>query len=124
MNCDNGTAVASAGTITIDVTELARRVAQARPELRIGVGEDGKVVLPNRQDVADALAGHALELVGRTWRPGDPPAPAVQITGPGPIWAYLRIAHSLHGRVPRLAYVGPACPDGIVVFDHGHGAGA
>ena len=30
-----------------------------------------------------------------------PPGADVTLTGPGPVWLYLRLAHTLHGRVPR-----------------------
>jgi len=41
----------------------------------------------------------------------------VVLTGQGPIWLYLRIAHSLHGRAMRLSYVSPASGE-VLVFDH------
>lgn len=79
-------------------------------------GADGKLNLPATQTTADALAVAALTLVG-PWNPGDTPA-VVTITGPGPVWGYLTIAHALHGRVAKLIYAAPNAPE-ITVFSHG-----
>lgn len=41
----------------------------------------------------------------------------VTLTGPAPVWLYLRIAHALHGRCRQLLYTSPV--SGIVpIFDH------
>lgn len=49
--------------------------------------------------------------------PGQP-VEGVTLTGPGPVWGYLTIAHALHGRVPRLLYAAPNAPE-LVIFSHG-----
>lgn len=41
----------------------------------------------------------------------------VVLTGRGPIWLYLRLAHALHGVVRSLTYRAPEAGD-ILVFDH------
>ena len=41
----------------------------------------------------------------------------VILTGQGPIWLYLRIAHSLHGKVRKLCYDSPVTGE-LVIFDH------
>lgn len=41
----------------------------------------------------------------------------VVLTGQGPIWLYLKIAHALHGKVRRLIYRSPVTGD-VVIFDH------
>jgi len=41
----------------------------------------------------------------------------VTLTGAGPIWLYLRIAHALHGKVRSLTYNSPTTGD-VVIFDH------
>lgn len=41
----------------------------------------------------------------------------VVITGAGPIWLYLKIAHALHGVAKKLIYRSPVTGD-IVIFDH------
>jgi hypothetical protein len=41
----------------------------------------------------------------------------VVITGQGPIWLYLKIAHALHGVARKLIYRSPAAGD-VIVFDH------
>lgn len=41
----------------------------------------------------------------------------VVLTGAGPVWLYLKIAHSLHGKVRRLIYRSPVTGD-VVIFDH------
>ncbi|MCF7786755.1 MAG: CRISPR-associated protein Csx3 [Prosthecobacter sp.] len=41
----------------------------------------------------------------------------VTLTGPGPIWLYLRIAHALHGIARILTYDSPVTGP-VVVFDH------
>lgn len=39
------------------------------------------------------------------------------ITGPAPVWLYLKIAHALHGKARKLIYRSPVTGD-IVIFDH------
>lgn len=41
----------------------------------------------------------------------------VVLTGQGPIWLYLKMAHALHGVARRLIYRSPVAGD-LVVFDH------
>jgi len=41
----------------------------------------------------------------------------VVLTGAGPIWLYLKIAHALHGKVSKLIYNSPTTGD-LVIFDH------
>lgn len=41
----------------------------------------------------------------------------VTLTGPGPVWLYLRLAHALHGRARKLIYDSPVTGE-VVVFDH------
>ncbi|MCX8023439.1 MAG: CRISPR-associated protein Csx3 [Syntrophorhabdaceae bacterium] len=41
----------------------------------------------------------------------------VVLTGQGPIWLYLKVAHALHGKVRRLLYRSPVTGD-VVIFDH------
>ncbi|RME39728.1 MAG: hypothetical protein D6794_03385 [Deltaproteobacteria bacterium] len=51
----------------------------------------------------------ALELAGEGGE--------VCLTGPGPVWLYLRLAHALHGKVRRLAYESPVT--GVVeIYNH------
>ena len=46
-----------------------------------------------------------------------PPGADVVLTGPGPVWLYLRLAHKLHGRARRLSYDSPVTGP-VIVFDH------
>lgn len=83
-------------------------------------GVDGKVNLPATDDVALALGAAALTIAlgGKTsWSPGDPIPDSVTLTGPGPVWGYLAIAHSLHGCVPALYYSAPNAT--IKIYGHG-----
>lgn len=41
----------------------------------------------------------------------------VILTGQGPIWLYLIIAHALHGKVKSLRYTSPVTGE-ITIFDH------
>lgn len=41
----------------------------------------------------------------------------VLLTGAGPVWLYLKIAHALHGQARRLIYRSPVTGD-VVIFDH------
>jgi len=41
----------------------------------------------------------------------------VVITGAGPIWLYLKIAHALHGLATSLTYNSPVTGD-VVIFNH------
>ncbi len=47
----------------------------------------------------------------------------VLLTGQGPVWLYLRIAHALHGKARKLIYRSPALKKDekqvdVVIFDH------
>ena len=79
-------------------------------------GADGRLNLPATQETADALARGALALLP-PFVPGDAPI-TVTLTGAGPVWGYLCIAHALHGRAARLVYSAPNAP-AITVFSHG-----
>jgi CRISPR-associated Csx3 family protein len=75
--------------ITIDVKEI--------------YGEQAKLAaLPEYVAAAKAAAGRGNEVV---------------LTGPGPVWLYLVLAHALHGIATRLVYNSPATGD-VVIFDH------
>ena len=41
----------------------------------------------------------------------------VVLTGQGPIWLYLKVAHALHGKVASLIYDSPVTGE-VVVFNH------
>ena len=41
----------------------------------------------------------------------------ITLTGPGPVWLYLLLAHDLHGKAKVLTYTSPASGD-VTVFDH------
>lgn len=41
----------------------------------------------------------------------------VVLTGQGPIWLYLKVAHALHGRAKKLVYTSPVTGE-VVIFDH------
>lgn len=79
-------------------------------------GPDGKLNLPATQETADRLAEAATAMVGGEWHPGDERYTAI-LTGAGPVWGYLCIAHALHGRVASLTYEAPNAS--IIVFRHG-----
>lgn len=44
----------------------------------------------------------------------------IVLTGPGPIWMYLSVAHALHGVARRLVYRSPVAGD-VTIFDHDPG---
>jgi len=76
---------------TIDVSQLYRQAGTAR-----------LAELPNYERTVLELAGTGGE---------------VTLTGPGPVWLYLRLAHALHGRVKRLCYDSPVT--GVVeIYNH------
>lgn len=41
----------------------------------------------------------------------------IVLTGQGPVWLYLKIAHALHGKARKLVYRSPVTGD-MVIFDH------
>lgn len=41
----------------------------------------------------------------------------VVLTGQGPVWLYLKVAHALHGKVCKLSYDSPVTGT-MVIFDH------
>jgi hypothetical protein len=95
--------------LTLNFADIAAR-AGFLPEA------SGKLNLPATQQTADALARAAIELVGGPWQPGMSRIEAT-LTGAGPVWGYLAIAHALHGRVTKLVYAAPNAE--ITVFGHG-----
>jgi hypothetical protein len=46
-----------------------------------------------------------------------PPGEDVTLTGPGPVWLYLRLAHELHGRARILVYDSPVTGP-LEIFNH------
>lgn len=41
----------------------------------------------------------------------------ITLTGAGPIWLYLRLAHALHGKARSLTYNSPVTGD-VLIFNH------
>lgn len=41
----------------------------------------------------------------------------VLLTGAAPVWLYLRIAHTLHGKAQKLYYSSPVTGE-IIIFNH------
>ncbi len=41
----------------------------------------------------------------------------ITLTGPGPVWLYLAVAHALHGKARSLRYDSPVTGP-VVIFDH------
>lgn len=65
--------------------------------------ETAKLVrLEEYEEKARELAGNGNEVV---------------LTGQGPVWLYLKIAHALHGKVRSLRYVSPVTGE-VVIYDH------
>ena len=46
-----------------------------------------------------------------------PAGDEVTLTGPAPVWLYLRVAHALHGHARRLLYDSPVTGP-VEIFDH------
>jgi hypothetical protein len=46
-----------------------------------------------------------------------PPGADVTLTGNGPIWLYLRLAHAVHGRARKLFYLSPVTGP-VEIFNH------
>ena len=46
-----------------------------------------------------------------------PPGADVTLSGNGPVWLYLRLAHALHGRARKLFYDSPVTGP-IEIFNH------
>lgn len=66
-------------------------------------GETAKLSdIPAYCDAAIDMAGEGNEVI---------------LTGAGPVWLYLKIAHALHGKARRLIYRSPVTGD-VVIFDH------
>ena len=57
----------------------------------------------------DTYLGQARELAGE--------GNDVVLTGVGPVWLYMKIAHALHGKASKLLYRSPVTGD-VVIFDH------
>jgi hypothetical protein len=46
-----------------------------------------------------------------------PPGADATLTGPGPVWLYLRLAHALHGHCRTLTYDSPVTGP-VTIFNH------
>ena len=46
-----------------------------------------------------------------------PPGAEATLTGNAPVWLYLRLAHSLHGRARKLSYDSPVTGS-VEIFNH------
>jgi CRISPR-associated Csx3 family protein len=57
----------------------------------------------------DEYAAKALEAAGE--------GNEIVLTGRGPVWLYLLIAHALHGKARKLSYDSPVTGE-VVVFNH------
>ena len=77
------------GTIIIDISTLFAGTAKI---------ED----IPGYVGKCIHLAGEGNEIV---------------LTGKGPVWLYLTVAHALHGKARRLVYRSPVTGD-LVIFNH------
>ena len=72
-------------------------------DLRLLFSDTAKIEdLPVYIDKALNLAGEGNDIV---------------LTGQGPVWLYLKVAHALHGKVRKLIYRSPVTGD-VVIFDH------
>jgi len=60
----------------------------------------------------DDLGGYIEEVIDLAGEGND-----IVLTGAGPVWLYLKIAHSLHGKAKSLVYRSPVTDD-VVVFNH------
>jgi hypothetical protein len=57
----------------------------------------------------DLYVQQAVELAGE--------GNEIVLTGAGPVWLYLKIAHALHGKARKLIYRSPVTGD-VIIFDH------
>jgi hypothetical protein len=80
--------------ITIDISALFADGSD-KPTAKLGH-------LPRYVRAAKEQAGHGRHVI---------------LTGPGPVWLYLIIAHELHGIARSLRYDSPVTGQ-IIVFDH------
>lgn len=72
---------------------------------------DVKSLYPDTAKLADlsSYVTKALELAGE--------GNEVVLTGQGPIWLYLTVAHALHGKARKLMYASPVTGE-VVIFNH------
>jgi hypothetical protein len=102
------------------MTEVTLTFAQVAAAAGFAPAADGKLNLPPTQDTADRLAVSARELLTADmggWKPGDSRV-CVILTGAGPVWGHLAIAHALHGHAARLIYAAPNTPP-MIIWSHG-----
>lgn len=76
-------------TVTIDLSTFYTENARL-PELDVYI------------EKAFALAGEGNDII---------------LTGPAPVWLYLKLAHALHGKARKLIYRSPVAGD-VVIFNH------
>lgn len=72
-------------------------------DLKLLYGETAKLSeLTDYIDKALTLAGSGNDII---------------LTGPAPVWLYLKIAHALHGKARRLVYKSPVTGE-VDIFNH------
>ena len=89
----------------VGASEVARDAETGPVVINVGLLFTGTAKLddlPGYERAVTAAAGAGQEVV---------------LTGQGPIWLYLRLAHALHGRAKRLIYRSPVTED-VLIFDH------
>lgn len=60
-------------------------------------------------DHLDTYKQKAIELAGE--------GKNIILTGAAPVWLYLAIAHTLHGKAKKMTYHSPVTGE-VVIFDH------
>jgi hypothetical protein len=86
------------------------------------VTEEGSPVVETTIDVGElyqesAKLSHVKEYVEKAQELAGE-GRVVVLTGQGPIWLYLKIAHALHGKARKLIYRSPVTGD-VTIFNHG-----
>ena len=81
---------------------MAEQIVIDVESLYAATGAAKLVELPEYERQVRVLAGMGNEVV---------------LTGQGPIWLYLRLAHALHGKVIKLSYDSPVT-GALLIFDH------
>jgi hypothetical protein len=76
---------------------------------------DGKLNIPLTQGSADELSKAVTDIVGLWKKSSSDEQISITLTGSGPVWGYIVIAHTLYGRVAMCHYA-PSNAAAIKVF--------
>ena len=100
--------------IVIDISNLYKRTSDAQRKIKNKNEQEHSNDNAAKTDELNTYIRKALKLAGE--------GEVVVLTGQGPVWLYLKLAHALHGKASKLYYRSPELTKhyggDFPIFDH------